>query len=75
MVLSDGTKPEHGRDLDGDDYETCGQYTSVVGDREEVVLDCRSPNPSGKTLFVYLPRNDILKICGVHVYLPPPEGK
>ena len=68
-------KPKSGKDLAK--YKVCGQYKKNIKDGQRITLRCKN-KPSGKFVFVYLPRKGVLKLCKVKVYKkgePPVKPK
>ena len=69
VVGAANSRPLNGRDLDGIAYQKCGQYTSAIAAGSELVLNCDQP-VNGQMVYIFLPREDFLKLCGVQIYRP-----
>ena len=67
--------PANGQALESRAYKACGTYSGSISAGEEVTLQC-ADGATGLKLFIYLPRTDVLKICGIKAYRPGegPEG-
>ena len=74
VVVGD-KRPKSGKDLEGKDYKVCGQYKKKIRNGRRVTVKCKK-QPSGKFVFVYLPREGVLKICKARIYKrTKPPGK
>ena len=74
VVVGD-KKPKDGKDLLGKDYKVCGQHKRKIRNGRRVSVRCKK-QPSGRFVFVFLPRQGVLKICKARIYkLSKPPGK
>ena len=74
VVVGD-KKPKDGKDLLGKDYKVCGQHKRRIRNGRRVSVRCKK-QPSGRFVFVFLPRQGVLKICKARIYKrTEPPGK
>lgn len=60
-------KPKSGKDLLTKAYQVCGTFDKNIKNGRRITVKCKS-KPTGKFVFVVLPRTGVLKLCKVKIY-------